>query len=146
LDWHLTQYPEHHHVQQVIADLNETYKDHAPLWQQDISRAGFQWLIVDDGAANIVAFARFDTAGNPLISLTNFSPVPHQSYKLPLPGQHQWRVLLNTDDLKYGGSGITPTEIPTYNSEYKGFSTHTVLSVPPLATVWLVPVTNSSPR
>jgi len=146
LDWHLTQYQEHQQVQLTIADLNATYKEHAQLWQQDISPAGFQWLIVDDGAANIVAFARFDFEGNPLVSLTNFSPVPHQSYKLPLPGQRDWQVLLNTDDLKYGGSGVTPTDTPTYNSEYKGFTSHTVLSVPPLATVWLIPVTNRSPR
>ena len=140
LDWHLTEYQEHKQIQNTVADLNSTYKAHPELWERDITPTGFQWLVVDDGAANIVAFARYDHDGKPLVSVTNFSPVPQERYMLPLPGDHNWALALNTDDLKYGGSGIAPTNIQTVKAEYKGLPTHAVLAVPPLATIWLTPV------
>ena len=142
LDWHLTQYLEHQEITKTITDLNKVYRDQSALWQLDTSPEGFRWLVVDDGAANIVAFARFDQSGNPLVSVTNFSPVPQLRYKLPLPALAAgdgWKVLLNTDDFKYGGSGVAPTEINVENGEHKGFAHFAVLAIPPLATIWLVP-------
>jgi len=139
LDWHLTQFPEHNQIQATIAELNSTYKKQAELWQRDITPSGFQWLVVDDGAANIVAFARYGHDGRPLVSVTNFSPVPQLFYKLPLPGDYRWKLTLNTDDLRFGGSGVAPADIQTIHEEYKGQPTHTVLAIPPLATIWLTP-------
>ena len=139
LDWHLTQYAEHHQIQATVAELNSTYKSRAELWQRDITPSGFQWLVVDDGAANIVAFARYGHDGRPLVSVTNFSPVPQLFYKLPLPGDYRWKLTLNTDDLRFGGSGVAPADIQTVHEEYKGQPTHTVLAIPPLATIWLTP-------
>ncbi|NDE84196.1 MAG: 1,4-alpha-glucan branching enzyme, partial [Actinobacteria bacterium] len=83
LDWHLTQYQEHSGVQLLISDLNGLYRDLPALWQRDNSNEGFQWLIGDDGAGNTLAYVRWDEVGNPLVSVTNFSPVPHESYQLP---------------------------------------------------------------
>jgi 1,4-alpha-glucan branching enzyme len=56
---------------------------------------------------------------------------------LPLPGDFNWKLVLNTDELRFGGSGVTPIEIVTIKSEFKGMPTHTILSIPPLATIWL---------
>jgi 1,4-alpha-glucan branching enzyme len=139
LDWHLTQYQEHQQIQATVAELNAQYKGLPELWQRDITPEGFQWLVVDDGAANVVAFARFAHDGRPLVSVTNFSPVPHLHYTLPLPGNYSWKLILNTDDQKFGGSGVAPTDIQTISSEYKGLPSHAVVAVPPLATIWLTP-------
>ena len=139
LDWHLTEYQEHQQIQATVAELNSRYRDHAELWQRDITPEGFQWLVVDDGAANVVAFARFSHDGRPLVSVTNFSPVPQHQYQLPLPGNHNWKLVLNTDDQKFGGSGVAPHEIQTIQSEFKGLPTHAIVAVPPLATIWLTP-------
>jgi len=43
---------------------------------------------------------------SPLYCITNFSPVPHENYQLPLPTAGIWREILNTDAVAYGGSGI----------------------------------------
>jgi 1,4-alpha-glucan branching enzyme len=45
--------------------------------------------------------------GKPLVCITNFSPVPHENYQLPLPTAGVWREILNTDAVAFGGSGIT---------------------------------------
>ena len=49
------------------------YLENAPLWDQDDSWQGFQWLCADDNNANTVAFLRWDRKGTPLLVLCNFS-------------------------------------------------------------------------
>ena len=137
LDWHLTQYTEHSGIQSLIADINSSYSAHPSLWQKDVFSEGFQWLIGDDGAGNTLAFARWSDDGRPVISVTNFSPVPHESYRIPLPTTGKWREILNTDSSQYGGSGITNPTISALNEEHKGFAQSAVIRLPPLATIWL---------
>jgi 1,4-alpha-glucan branching enzyme len=137
LDWHLTQYGEHSGVQHVIAEINQQYKVSPSLWQKDVFADGFQWLVGDDGAGNTLAFVRWSDDGEPLISITNFSPVPHENYRLPLPKPGTWKEVLNTDEFKYGGSGVVNHALSSVPEEHKGFAQSVVMRVPPLATVWL---------
>ena len=130
LQWHLTEYAEHQGVQRVIADLNSLYKQTAALWEKDTNPEGFSWLVNNDGAANVVAFTRWDDHVTPLVSVTNFSPVPHESYQLPFPSAGTWQEVLNTDDLAYGGSGIRNEQVVVSPSQIAS------VKIPPLATIW----------
>ena len=137
LDWHLTQYGEHNGVQKLIADINSGYRNNPALWQKDVLTDGFQWLIGDDGAGNTLAFARWAEDGSCLISVTNFSPVPHEHYRLPVPANGKWHEILNTDDPRYGGSGVTNSSLQLLKEEHRGQPFSIVMKLPPLATVWL---------
>jgi 1,4-alpha-glucan branching enzyme len=137
LDWHLTQYGEHSGVQKLIADINNGYRNNPALWQKDVLTDGFQWLIGDDGAGNTLAFARWAEDGSCLISVTNFSPVPHEHYRLPVPANGKWHEILNTDDPRYGGSGVTNSSLQLLKEEHRGQPFSIVMKLPPLATVWL---------
>jgi len=132
LQWHLTEYAEHTGVQAALVDINANYKRHPALWEKDVSPDGFQWIVGNDGANNILAFTRWSDAGYPLVCVTNFSPVPQEFYSLRMPTAGVWRETINTDDLKYGGSGITnhsfAVDVDT--------DLYTTLRIPPLATVW----------
>ena len=130
LQWHLTEYAEHQGVQRVVADLNSLYKQTAALWEKDTNPEGFSWLVNNDGAANVVAFTRWDDQGSPLVSVTNFSPVPHESYQLPFPTSGTWTEMLNTDDSAYGGSGVSNDQVVVSESQIA------TVRIPPLATVW----------
>lgn len=142
LDWQLTQYGEHSGVKELISDLNAIYAGSPQLWQRDVNPEGFQWLVGDDGAGNTLAFVRWDDSGKPLISVTNFSPVPHDSYRLPLPIAGDWRELINTDALKYGGSGVTNERVRCESESSRGFSNSALVRIPPLGTVWFGLETN----
>jgi len=137
LDWHLTQYREHSGVQKLIADINDGYRNIPALWQRDVMTEGFQWLIGDDGAGNTLAFSRWAEDGTCLISVTNFSPVPHEHYRLPIAIAGNWQEILNTDDEIYGGSGVTNSSLQLLNEEHRGQPLSIVMKLPPLATVWL---------
>ena len=131
LQWHLTEYAEHQGVQRAVSDLNAIYKQTAALWEKDTNPEGFSWLVNNDGAANVVAFTRWDDHATPLVSITNFSPVPHENYQLPFPTAGTWTEILNTDDPVYGGSGVRNEQILVGQSQMAS------VRIPPLATVWL---------
>jgi 1,4-alpha-glucan branching enzyme len=130
LQWHLTEFAEHQGVQGVISDLNAIYKQTAALWERDTNPEGFSWLVNNDGAANVVAFTRWDDHATPLVSVTNFSPVPHENYQLPFPSAGTWTEVLNTDDPAYGGSGVHNEQVVVSQSQMAS------VRIPPLATVW----------
>ncbi|MEY3650538.1 MAG: hypothetical protein RL370_1241 [Actinomycetota bacterium] len=132
LQWYLTEFAEHLGVQKVISDINSQYKRIPALWEKDISADGFQWIVGDDGAGNTLAFIRWSDKGAPLVAVTNFSPVPHEQYQLRLPVSGVWREVLNTDDMKYGGSGVTNQDFLVDVDT----NLHATVRIPPLATVW----------
>jgi 1,4-alpha-glucan branching enzyme len=130
LQWYLTEYAEHQGIQKTVAELNSIYRSTPALWEKDTNPEGFTWLVGNDGAANIVAFARWDEYASALVSVTNFSPVPHENYQLPFPSAGIWKEVLNTDGVVYGGSGISNEQVIV------GASQIASVRIPPLATVW----------
>ncbi|CAB4333861.1 unannotated protein [freshwater metagenome] len=132
LQWHLRDYAEHTGVQAALSEINLNYKRHPALWEQDNSPEGFQWIVGNDGANNILAFTRWSDAGYPLVCITNFSPVPQEYYSLRMPTAGVWRETINTDDLKYGGSGVSNDSFAVDVDT----DLYITLKVPPLATIW----------
>lgn len=135
LQWHLTEYEEHKGIQRTVSELNRSYSAIPALWEKDTSPEGFTWLVGSDAASNILAFARWDDHGKPLVCITNFSPVPHERYAMPMPISATWTEIINTDDVQFGGSGITNSEIVSSHTN----GNQIALRVPPLATIWLRP-------
>jgi 1,4-alpha-glucan branching enzyme len=131
LDWHLTDFLEHQGIQETVRSLNTMYAQHPALWEIDTEQSGFTWLVVDDRSANVLAFARSDRNGDSIVCISNFSPVPHNHYKLHLPIGKTWKVVLNTDDNFFGGSGFNVNLTIDKERNESG------ISIPPLATVWL---------
>ncbi len=131
LQWYLLEFAEHQGVAKVVADINSKYQNSPALWQRDNFVDGFQWLVGDDGAANVIAYARFSDDRAPIVSVTNWSPVPHENYQMYFPKSGDYLEILNTDDLKYGGSGVTNHKIKV------GADLKATLRIPPMATIWL---------
>jgi len=105
LDWHLLQYAPHRQTQEFFKAMNAFYLENTPLWEQDDSWQGFQWLCADDAQANTVAFLRWDRKGQPLLVLCNFSPEHRKGYRVGAPFGGTWSAVFNTDDVSYGGEG-----------------------------------------
>ncbi|MCP5474872.1 MAG: 1,4-alpha-glucan branching protein GlgB [Rhodanobacteraceae bacterium] len=142
LPWHLLNEPRHAQVQRLIGDLNRLYRAQSALHRLDCETAGFQWLIADDSANSVYAWARLDGAGGAAIVVCNFTPVPRHDYRLPVPeGLHQWREVLNTDSSHYGGSdnGNAGQVLRAEAVASHGRSHSLSLCLPPLATLYLLP-------
>jgi 1,4-alpha-glucan branching enzyme len=126
--------PDHRGVRDLVRDLNAVYRSTPALWERDTDPAGFRWSVGDAGDDNVFAFLRFDASGGPLLSVSNFSPVVRHDYPLWVPDDAvAWQEVLNTDDLRYGGSGVVePDPVKPEDGRLR-------VTLPPLATVWLRP-------
>ena len=141
LSWHLLENPAHLGVQRLITDLNRLYRQSPALHVLDCDAAGFQWLVLDDAENSIYAFARFDGHGGVAIVVCNFTPVPRLGYRLPVPeGFPLWREALNTDSSFYGGSNLGNGDavLRSESVPAHGFAQSISLTVPPLATLFLL--------
>jgi 1,4-alpha-glucan branching enzyme len=76
-----------------------------------------------------------------MLVVCNFAPVVHHGFRLGVPMQGRWREQLNTDSAFYGGSnvgnGAGPLAVHAEGSHGRAQSIR--LTVPPLATLFLVP-------
>jgi 1,4-alpha-glucan branching enzyme len=140
LDWHLLRQPEHAGVHALVRDLNHAYREEPALWELDADAAGFSWLEVADADANVIAFARHARDGRRvLVCACNLSPVVREGYRVGLPRSGTWRVVVNTDDSRYGGSGLGAGRVVAEETPWHGQAFSAGLTLPPLAVVWLAP-------
>jgi 1,4-alpha-glucan branching enzyme len=140
LDWHLLERADHSGVQALVRDLNGAYRERTALWERDSDHEGFWWLEPNDADANVLAFARADRSGEPLVCVCNFSPVVRHGYRVGLPREGRWQERINTDSCFYGGSNAgNGGAIEAEAVPWHGQSRSARLTLPPLAVLWLVP-------
>ncbi len=139
LDWGLLDDPAHRGVQCLVRDLNRLYTAEPALYERDHESAGFRWVVSDDWEQSILAYLRTPAGnGKPLLSVSNFTPVPRDNYRLGVPEAGTWRALLNTDAACYGGSDyIDGHDIQAEPAPWHDQPASLVLDLPPLATVIL---------
>ncbi|HEX7106204.1 MAG TPA: 1,4-alpha-glucan branching protein GlgB [Acidothermaceae bacterium] len=138
LDWWLLDYAEHYTVQQLVRDLNSTYRRMPALWQTDIDPDAFRWIDANDASNNTFSFMRRAGDGSMLVCVANFSGVPHEGYQLGLPAAGRWDEVINTDAEAYNGSGVGNLgAVEATDASWHGLPASAVLRVPPLATMWL---------
>ncbi|NEY31146.1 1,4-alpha-glucan branching enzyme [Streptomyces sp. PRKS01-65] len=125
---------DHRGVRDLVRDLNARYRATPALWQRDTDPGGFRWVAVDAAEDNVFAFLRFDAEGAPLLAVSNFSPVVRHDYRLAVGDDVvAWQEVLNTDAARYGGGDVTsPGPLKPVEGCLR-------LTLPPLATVWMVP-------
>ncbi len=140
LNWHVLDTPQHAGVSNLVRDLNNAYTQVAALHEIDFEHSGFEWIDYQDREASVVAWIRRARDGSIVVCVSNFTPVVRGNYTLGVPHSGAFKTLLNTDDKFYGGSGIRPAELlESQPNACHGFESSITLTLPPLATLMLVP-------
>ncbi len=132
---------DHRGVQNLVRDLNARYVATPALWERDTDPAGFSWITADAAEDNVLAFLRHAADGSPLLAVTSFSPVVRHGYRLGVPPHvPAWTEVLNTDDPRYGGSGVgNPDVLKAESVPWHDRDASIAPTLPPLATIWLRP-------
>ncbi|MEB3210994.1 MAG: 1,4-alpha-glucan branching enzyme, partial [Leptolyngbyaceae bacterium] len=108
LDWGLLNEEPHQQLKQLVSDLNLLYKLEPALYTDDFSANGFEWIDGNDNENSVVSFIRQDKYSDDfIVTVCNFTPNPHHDYWVGVPTAGYYQELLNSDDVKYGGSGLT---------------------------------------
>ncbi|WP_306642560.1 1,4-alpha-glucan branching protein GlgB [Sanyastnella coralliicola] len=134
LDWHLTEYDDHKGIQRTLSRLNEIYRSNAALYGKAYDPEGYEWIDWNDNENSVISFIRTDKQGKAVVVVASLTPVVRERYRLGVPSNSTLKLLLNTDDKEFGGSGYEVAE--TFQSEETGWHgrPHSVLiDLPPLA-------------
>ena len=140
LEWHVLRHPEHAGVQKVMSDLNRLYRQEPALHESDTDPAGFEWVNGGDWEQSVLSYLRKSSDGEQILVLCNFTPVVRHNYRVGVPVGGYWREILNSDATYYGGSGqgnfggVEATRV-----RYQGRAWSLVLTLPPLAAIFLKP-------
>lgn len=106
LDWFLLAEEPHQQIQNWYKDLLHLYKKNKALYELDNDPKGFDWINKDDIFRSIFSFTRHSKDGKKnLLFVCNFTPVDRPDYCVGVPRRKQFKLVLNSDETKYGGSG-----------------------------------------
>ena len=137
LDWLLPGYPWHKKLRDFYRELNRLYTSTPALYRVDDSWEGFKWLNVDDKEKNALAFLRSSPADESyIVCACNFSARGYDDFVIGLPVSGTLEEILNSDDQRFGGSGILNKKaIKTGTISFLDFPHRAELRLPPLSAV-----------
>ena len=138
LDWAVLEKEGNRQLHQYIKDINQFYLKESPLWEDDYSWEGFQWLVPDDNQNNVVVFLRRNKAGEELVCAVNFNPNTYEDYRFGCPQVEEYVEVFNSDAKIYGGTGAvneTPCKVEWTPSH--GQESSVAIRIPPFGAVFL---------
>ncbi len=141
--WPLLDEPMHAQLQTYVGELQRLYRSTPPLHQIDDHWDGFQWIELSDPTRSVFAFARRsrDPAAQTVV-VAHFGLEPREAFRLRLPAGGRWTECLNTDDTRWGGSGVVNAggvEAVAIAEQRDGLTHQATLRLPPLGVSWFVP-------
>lgn len=105
LDWYLLEDPNYKKVQDWVKELLHLYTSNPCMYEQDTSWAGFEWINADDRDRSIFSFVRKSKNGkNNLLFVINFTPVAREDYRVGVPKNKTYKLVLNSEDPKFNGT------------------------------------------
>ena len=109
------------------------YNQYPCLYQHDNNWKGFEWINVEDKDKSTYSFFRKEDSGkNSLLFVFNFTPIERPDYRIGVPVKGVYKLLLNSDDKIYGGSGKQqPKEIIAENVKWDHRDYSIPFSLPP---------------
>ena len=110
IDWFLLQEDLNKGMQNYVKDLLKIYRKYSCMYEVDNSWEGFEWVKADDTEESTYAFIRkCPSSKRKLLFVMNMTPMERKGYRVGVPKKKKYKLILNSDDVGYGGEG---REIP----------------------------------
>lgn len=128
----------HKRMREFVKTLNHFYLEAKPLYEIDRDWKGFKWLVVDDNYHNVIAFTRYAENGESLTAVLNFSGVDQLGYRIGIE-EGKYRIVLNTDDSRFGGKGTLKKKVFFSKKETGSDGEYSLtMDIPRLTCVYLI--------
>ncbi|HQT24676.1 MAG: 1,4-alpha-glucan branching enzyme [Sphingobacteriales bacterium 17-39-43] len=135
LDWHLLEYAPHQGIKEIVAALNKVYRSEPALYEKSFESAGFEWIEGGDAENSVLVYSR--KGNNPsddLLIVLNMTPVPRKAWRIGLPAEGNWKLILNSDDSHFYGSGLFRDQnVISEEIFWHGKAQSGLMNLPPLA-------------
>ena len=139
LDWHLLEHKYHQGVQTLVSDINKLYASEPALYEKQFDANGFEWIDYKDSENSVLAYLRKgEHEKDQVLIVCNMTPIPRENYRVGIPKKGRYKLIFNSDDPKYVGSGFTVKK--QYTSEatpYQNRENSLELNLPPLGMIAL---------
>ena len=122
LDWFLLAEDDHRQLNDFFKALLHIYRKYPSMYELDHSWDGFEWINANDASRSIFSFARKSKNGKKnLLFICNFTPMEREDYRVGAPTKGTYKLILNSDDSRFGGSGRRrPVSYKTVKAECDG--------------------------
>jgi len=105
LDWALLEDDLHSGMQSYVKELLKIYKKYPCMYELDTDPKGFQWINADDTYKSIYSFVRRGESGkNNLLFVMNFTPMERTDYRVGVPANKKYKLILDSDEKRFGGN------------------------------------------
>ena len=113
LEWHYLEDKEHSSMKYYTQKLLEIYNKYPCLSENDNNWKSFEWINADDKDRSIYSYVRKSENGrNNILVVLNMTPMERKDYQIGVNKKKKYKLLLNSDDVDFGGNGGTiPKEI-----------------------------------
>lgn len=136
LDWELLRYPAHDSFFRFFRELANLYLTSPALCEKEYNSACFRWLPTDSAeqeTGGVYAYRR-TAGGQTLVTVLNFSAEPLEGKKLGCADRTVLHEILNSDDVRWGGSGVTnPAPLASFPIPCHGSPSTVRLHLAPLS-------------
>ncbi|MDE7355065.1 MAG: 1,4-alpha-glucan branching protein GlgB [Acetatifactor sp.] len=133
LDWFLLNEKNNLGLKNYVKELLKLYRKYPALYELDDSWAGFEWMNADDGENSVYSFVRRSSRGtNNLLFVLNMTPIKREEYRVAVPAKKKYRLLLNSDEERFGGWGNKiPAEIMAEEEPFHFHDYSFTMDLPP---------------
>ena len=108
LDWYLLAEKSNRGMLDYVKELLQIYRKYPALYEFDNSWEGFAWMNADDKENSVYSFVRMASNGkNSLLFILNMTPIKRENYRVAVPQKKKYKLLLNSDEERFGGFGNT---------------------------------------
>ncbi|MDO4965103.1 MAG: 1,4-alpha-glucan branching protein GlgB [Lachnospiraceae bacterium] len=105
LDWGLLEDDLHSGMQNYMRELLKIYKKYPCMYELDTDPKGFKWINADDTYKSIYSFVRMGESGkNNLLFVMNFTPIERPDYRVGVPADKKYKLILDSDEKRFGGN------------------------------------------
>lgn len=120
LEWNLLDIDRHKKLHGYVRDLNHFYLENKALWELEQSWDGFKWINDADSENSVLSYIRRGTkTEDNIIAVANFTPVDRPVYKIGVPEEGEYQVVIHSNSTKYGGTRrIGRKKYVTKNEQY----------------------------
>ncbi len=140
LSWELLEDPLHMGMQTYMKKMLEIYRKYACLYEIDNSWDGFEWMDADDTKNSIYSYVRKAENGkNNILVILNMTPMERKDYKIAVPNAGKYKLLLNSSDTQFGGTGYpAPKEVTSQKEACHGKDYSISVDLAPYAALFFV--------
>ncbi len=125
LEWYLLENPLHSGIREFVKELLKIYQKYSCLYEIDNSWEGFEWINASDTEKSTYSFIRKNRSSTKsLLFVLNLTPVERKDYRIGVPVLKKYKLILNSDDKRFGGTGrqqpkeVMADKIPWDTKEY----------------------------